>query len=310
MCVSSIASSLMLLAVFLPLNASHAQTFVPIVENYECAQFPAGEEFLVQRTTTGFQLVKTAEVKERFNSERRILAQRIKLINELISGYQKSRVTLSKLVKNSNKVIAKIFGDGAIPSDLPPSEAEVRVFTLKQRLQNRDLELKTIGDLINNCGKGLTVKKGRGTPVGVSIVPVSAASSNSIYGGFIIYAAKIKNQYSRTPTGYNVCLKLIFSDGAAASFYTGFGDDNICYPGSGKFDGVPQSVCNGFVPKGQAGYLIQKRQYAFTSLPDATTAQLLDRMRLEVLQDQPIVGVLALPVTLSRDSSLKACEAF
>lgn len=181
---------------------------------------------------------------------------------------------------------------------------------MKQRLLSRDLELKTIGDLINGCGQGLTTKKGRGSPIGVSVQAVSAASSNSIFGGFIIYAAKMKNEYSRKPTGYNVCLKLIFADGAASSFYTGFGDDDICYSGSGKFDGVSQSVCNAFVPKGQAGYLIQKRQYAFTSLPDATTEQLLERMRLEVLQDQPIVGVMAFPVTLSRDASIKACEAF
>lgn len=294
-------------ATFVP---AEAQTFFPIVQDYECAQFPNGEEFLTKRTSTGFQLVKAAEVKEKYKAERRILTQRTKLLNELLSGYQKSRVALGKLIKGANKILSKIFGDDPIPSEIPPGEAEVRVFALKQRLLNRDLELKSLGELLDGCGKGLTVKKGRGTPIGVSIVPVSAASSNSIYGGFIIYSSKIKNQFSRTPTGYNVCLKLIFADGAASSFYTGFGDDNLCFSGSGKFEGVPQSVCNGFVPPGQAGFLIQKRQYAFTSLPDATTDQLLERMRLEVLQDQPIVGVLVLPVTLSRDASLKACEAF
>ena len=307
---SLIAACVLGLTFFNSLSNSQAQTFYPIVENYECAQFPNGEEFLIKRTNTGFNLVKASEVKEKYKSERRVLAQRTKLLNELLSGYQKSRVALGNLVKNANKIISKIFGDDVIPSSLPPSEAEVKVFALKQRLLSRDLQLKSLGELLDSCGKGLTVKKGRGTPIGVSIVPVSAASANSIYGGFIIYSSKIKNQFSRTPTGYNVCLKLIFADGAASSFYTGFGDDNICYPGSGKFDGVAESVCNSFVPKGQAGYLIQKRQYAFTSLPDATTEQLLERIRLEVLQDQPIVGVMVFPVTLSRDASVKACESF
>lgn len=301
---------LLVLLTGFPLHAVEAQTFFPIVESYECAQFPNGQEFLTKRTSTGFQLVRAAEVKEKYKAERRILAQRIKLINQLLSGYEKSRVSLGKLIKNANKVLSRIFGDDPIPSTLPPAEAEVRVFALKQRLLNRDLQLTSIGDLLDGCGKGLTVKKGRGTPIGVSIVPVSAASTNSIFGGFVIYSPKLKNQFSRVPTGYNVCLKLIFADGAASSFYTGFGDDNLCFSGSGKFEGVPQGVCDGFVPPGHAGYLIQKRQYAFTSLPDATTEQLLERMRLEVLQDQPIVGVMVFPVTLSRDASVKACEAF
>jgi len=289
----------------LPLvTESHAQTFVPIVKNYECAQFPDGSEYLVKRTATGFALVKTAEVKESFNKERRILKQRIGILNEALRNFQKARISKSKLISTTNSIIAKLLGGDKIPATLPPDDVEVRVFNIKQELLNKDQVLKTIGDLINACGKGLTVKKGRGTPIGVSISPVSAATSNTIYGGFIISAPKIQK------SGYNVCLKLIFPDGTGGSFYSGFGDDTVCYPGAGKFEGVPSSTCKGFLPRGHVGYLIQKRSYAFTSLPDASTAELLDRIRIEVLQDQPIVGVMVFPFNLSRDASIRACQAF
>ncbi len=64
------------------------------------------------------------------------------------------------------------------------------------------------------------------------------------------------------------------------------------------------------MPKGQVGWVVPKRSYAFTTFPGFTTEQLLDQIRLEVIPDQPIVGVIAFPVTLSRDASVKACEAF
>ncbi len=215
-----------------------AQTFTPIVGNYQCGQFPNGAEFLVRTTTTGFELVRKSEVQALFGRERKILKQRLSLINELLDGFKASRVSTAKLISGANKILAKLFGDDTIPKELPPGEAEVKVLNLRQRILDRDAVLATIGDLIDNCG-GLNIKKGKGTPVGVTIKPVSLASSREIFGGFVIYASKMKNKFSRKPTGYNVCLKLIFADGTETKLYTGFGDTEICGTGTLKFEGVP-----------------------------------------------------------------------
>ena len=300
----------MLLTVLICPMASNAQIFTPIVGDYSCGQFPNGAQFLVKQTSTGFILVKSSVVKETFNKERRIIKQRISTLNDLLKDFKKARISRSQLIGSINKLLAKLLGLTAIPKNLPPSEAEIAINNFKQKLLDRDGTLKTIGDLINNCESGINPKQGRGTAIGVSIVPISAVSSNTIYGGFAIYAPKMKNEFSKKPTGYNVCLKLIYPDGTVGKLYTGFGDEDVCGTGTSKFEGVAPNVCDAFIPAKQAGYVIQKRTYAFTSLPDATTAQLLDRMRLEVIQDEPLVGVLVFPVTLSRDSAVKACEAF
>lgn len=292
------------------ITSIYAQTFTPIVGDYQCAEFSDQSRFLVKITDTGFILVKSSEVQKKFNSERRIIKQRLKVINELLAAFKKSRVSKSKLIKGANKTLLKLFGGETIPQELSPSDAELAVENLKQRLLDRAAILGTISDLLRNCASGINSKKNRGTPIGVSIKPVSIASSREIYGGFVIYASKMKNKFSKVPTGYNVCIKLIFPDGFIGKFYTGFGDDNRCGTGTLIFEGVPPNLCNALIPEGQVGYVIQKREYAFTSLPDATTEELLDRMRLEVIPDEPVVGVMAFPVDMSRDASVKACEAF
>lgn len=170
--------------------------------------------------------------------------------------------------------------------------------------------LKIIQGLIDDCGPGLSAKKGKGTPIGVSIEAISIASSREIFGGLLIHAPKMKNPFSRVPTGYNVCLKLIFPDGFISRLYTGFGYDNLCGTGTLKFEGVSPPVCDALMPKGHVGWVVPRASYAFTSLPYATTEELLDQIRLQVMEKQPVVGVLAFPVTLSRDASIKACEVF
>ncbi len=286
-----------------------AQVFTPIVANYECGQFPNGAQFLVRKTTNGFELVRTSEVKNIYKKERRIITQRVKTINDVLKGFEQSRITKKQLIKAANK-LAKFLGLEALEQDIPLSVAEVEILNFKQKLLDRGAILKTIGELIDDCESGINPKQGRGTPISVGIVPISLASSNTIYGGFLIHSSKLKNEFSTKPTGYNVCLKLVYPDGSVGRLYTGFGDDEVCGTGTNKFEGVPQSTCDALMPLKQVGYVIQKRTYAFTSLPDATTEQLLENMRLEVLQDRPMVGVMAFTSNTSRDSQVKACEAF
>jgi len=290
--------------------AAMAQTFTPIVGDYQCAEFSDGAQFLVKATNTGFQLVKTSDVKESFNKERRILKQRLRTTNELLREFKSARISQAKFIGGANKILKKIFGDDAISTELPPSEAESAVEDLKQRILDRDAILGTISDLINNCESGINSKKGKGTPIGITLKPVSIATTREIYGGFVVYAAKRKNQFSKKPMGFRVCLKLVWPGGEIGKLYTGFGDEGRCGTGTLIFEGVPPKECDALIPKGQVGYILEKSTYDFLTLPNATTAELLDIMRLEVLKTRPTVGVLALPTTLSEVASQKACDAF
>ncbi len=296
---------------FTPL-VSTAQTFTQIVGHYSCAQFNDGLQLLVKGSANSFSLVSTKEVTKEYKSELKILKNKIKLLDPLLKDFENSRISKTKLIGQANSIFSKLFGGDSskMTKDFPPDAAELRILDYKQRALQRQQLLVALNDLLENCESGVSPKTGKAKPLAVSVSPISAASSREIYGGFLIYAPKMKNKFSKVPTGYNVCLKLIYPDGTIGKLYTGFGDDELCGTGTGTFEGVSPLACDALLQKGQAGYVIQKRIYNFTSLPDATSEQLLERMKTEVVQDQPVVGVLVFPVDLSRDVSVKICDVF
>ncbi len=303
---------LSLIAIAHPSNLV-AQTFTTIIDNYACAQFPNGQQAVVELTSTGFLLVRSSDVRKNINTRKQIVLRKLEAMNDLISNFQRARIAKSKLIKGTNKIVLKIFKPeevGTLPAELPPDDAELQAINVRNQLLAKRNVLKTVIELVNSCEGGVNPFTGKGKLIGVAILPFSMASSNTIYGGFVIFAPKMTNKYSRTPTGYNVCLKTIYPDGSVSRLYTGFGDDYICGTGTFKFEGVPQSECRKIIPSGNVGYVIQKRSYAFVTLPGQTTQQLLDQIRLEVVQDQPVVGVMVFPPDLSRDASVKACEGF
>ena len=284
-----------------------AQVFTPIIDDYACAQFSNGSQYLTRTYSSGFLLVKVTDVRKYYNTERKILKQRISLLNEKLGAFRSSRLAKTKLIKLTNQTISRIFKDGSVgklPSEIPPDEAELQVENVIQQLNERDRNLVAAGALISECLTGVNPKTGRGKNIAAVVEPIALASSNTIYGGFVIYSSKLGK------SGYNVCLKLIYPDGTVGRLYTGFGEDYLCGTGTLKFEGIPQSECKKVLPRGQVGYVIQKRTFAFTSLPDRSTAELLQDMKLQVRQDQPAVGVMQFPSSLSRDASVKACETF
>ena len=308
--ITSIPSCLYaLLFALLTLSASgvRAQVFTPIIDDYACAQFSNGSQYLTRIYGSGFLLVKVTEVRKYYNTERKILRQRIALLNEKLGAFRSSRLAKTKLIKVTNQTISKIFKDGSVgklPSELPPDEAELQVDNIIQQLNERDRNLVAAGALISECLSGVNPKTGRGKSISAVVEPIALASSNTIYGGFVIYSSKLGK------SGYNVCLKFIYPDGTVGRLYTGFGDDYLCGTGTLKFEGILQSECKKVLPRGQVGYVIQKRTFAFTSLPDRSTAELLQDMKLQVRQDQPVVGVMQFPASLSRDASVRACESY
>ncbi len=286
------------------LPVAEAQIFTPITGDYNCAQFPDGAQYLTKVNDSGYALVDSKQVLKAVNAQKKVLNGRLKVLEQALKNFKASRIAKFKLLNIANKTVLKLFGDGTeIPKELPPDEAEAATENVRQRVLLAIQTQQTIVDLINNCESGINPKT-KGSVIGVSVEAISLASSNTIYGGFVMYSSKLKK------SGYNVCIKLIFPDGSTGSFYSGFGDDFLCGTGTSKFEGIPQSECNKVLPAGQVGFVIQKRTYAFTSLPGQTTEQLLDQMRVEVESDRPLVGVLQFPFNLSRDASLKACEAF
>jgi len=311
--VSLLSLSLLGLTLLCPPSNLAAQTFTTILDNYACAQFPNGQQAVVELTPTGFLLVRSSDVRKNINTRKQIILRKLETISDLISNFQRARIAKSKLIKGTNKIVLKIFKPeevGTLPSELQPDDAELQAINVKNQLLAKRNVLKTVVDLVNSCESGINPFTGKGKIVGAAILPFSMASSNTIYGGFVIFAPKMANKFSRQPTGYNVCLKTIYPDGSVSRLYTGFGDDYICGTGTLKFEGIPQSECRKIIPAGNVGYVIQKRSYAFVTLPGQTTQQLLDQMRLEVVQDQPIVGLMVFPPDLSRDASVKACEGF
>lgn len=293
-----------LLLSFFPARDTSAQIFTPITGDYNCAQFPDGAQYLTKVTAGGYLLVDSKQVIKAVKARKKVLNGRLKVIQNALKGFRASRIAKFRMINVANKTVLKIFGDGTlIPKELEPDEAEAATENVKQRILLELQTQQTIVDLINNCESGINPKT-KGSVIGVSVQPIALASSNTIYGGFLLYSSMNRK------SGYNVCLKLIFPDGSTGKYYTGFDYENICGTGTFKFEGIPPGECARVLPKGQVGHVLQKRTYAFTSLPNKTTAELLDQMRLEVQSDRPTVGVLAFPFNISRDASIKACNAF
>jgi len=71
-------SCISLLINFLLPFSLFAQTFTPIIGDYKCAEFPDGSKYLVKTTSTGFVLVKTADVKKKYKKDHRLYKQRLK----------------------------------------------------------------------------------------------------------------------------------------------------------------------------------------------------------------------------------------
>ena len=284
-----------------------AQEFTKIVENYHCARFSNGKQFLVTKSDSGFALVKSSEVKERFARQRRLLVQRKKIIDEAIRNFTKSRIGAAKLLSTVNKGVKKLFGE--VPVEVPPSEAEVHARSFSARVQSEIALLDAVKSLINNCESGVNPKKGAGNIIGPSIEVVAVAHRTGIEGGIVVHTAPQRVQFSKKPGGYNGCIKVVSSDGTATSKYTGFGrDSNRCFPGN--FDDITPTQCEALIPEGRVGWLIQLSEYNFLSLPEATTEQLLDRMRLEITTRIPAVAIFAITQNISRDSSIRICENF
>ncbi len=284
-----------------------AQEFTKIVEGYHCARFSNGKQFLVLKSDTGFSLVKNSEVKERFARQKRLYVQRKRIIDETIRNFVKSRISATRLLSSVNQGIKRLFGE--IPAEVPASEAETLARNFSARINNEITILNTVRSLISQCESGINPKKGAGNVLGPTIEIVSIAHRTGIEGGVIIHTTPQRVQFSSKPGGYTGCLKLVYPDGTVTSFYAGFGrDTNRCFPGN--FDSITQAQCEALIPEGRVGWVLQLSEYNFLSLPEATTEQLLDRMRLELVPRKPAASIFAFTKNTSRDSALKICERF
>jgi hypothetical protein len=133
-------------------------------------------------------------------------------------------------------------------------------------------------------------------------------TERSIVGGALITTLPQRFQSNSKPGGYNACIKAVYPDGFVSNVYLGFDNDANCSPGI--FGELSPAQCASLVPEGRVGYLVQMSTYNFVSLPDATTEQLVERMRLELIPRLPAVAVLAFLAPIARERAIKFCESF
>jgi hypothetical protein len=291
-------------------GTAHAQDLSLIVQNYYCARFVSGDQFLVRLSGDNFSLVQTSEVKKAFTKEKRILTRRLKLINSILRDLKKARADQKKLLNQMNGILVKIFKDQPLPTSLTPTEREIEANNLKVRLQGRLNTLNTVLGLLNNCQAGVSLKKGKGTLLSPSVEAIAAVSNNGVfYGGHRITLPpqKIKFREGRGP--FPACIKFLYPDGFISKVYSGFGrDEYLC--NAATFSLLSKDQCINLIPNGSVGYLIQSVE-SVGGNPDLTVSERLDQVRLTAAENQPTVAVLAfLGNNLSRDAEVRLCNAF
>lgn len=299
------------LLVLLSFSSAHAQDFFPIIDDFSCMRLSDGKQFLVRQSGSGFSLVAKKTVSDSYNRQLNVLNQRQKLVGELLRDFKARRITVNSLLSSLNKTIRAIsafFNLPALPKTSPASAAEEEAISLRARIQQEIARIKTLRSLINECASGINPRKGNGTPQSPLVEPIVVVTANKIIGGALITTVPLKVQFARKPGGYNACLKTIYPNGFVSGVYTGMASSGACYPGN--FGDVSQAVCNTLIPKKRVGTMIELITYNFVSLPGVTTAQLVDRMRLELIPKLPATSVLAFLNNISRDQSIKICQSF
>lgn len=307
---SLVRTALVALALLAVAAPAPAQEFTPIYDQYQCARFSDGKQFVVRLTPDG-GFVVLRKARRAFAHETEEIRKRIRKFEKWIELLEADRGGLVKFIKAMNKVLKVIFREEeTLPTNLPPSEAEDKMRALVVRLQQRLDGLDAVGQLLDDCENQVD-HTSPGVFVSVTVDVISIATVRNIYGGYRILADPIKHPNSTQPGGFQACVKIVHpNDPKIYRQFNGFDDENRCGTGTLKFEGVPPATCDAFIPEGKVGLILEGIIYNYTSLPNRTTEELLEEAKLRVLANLPTVTVLALVKDISHDEAVALCETF
>ncbi|MBN8550285.1 MAG: hypothetical protein J0M12_13285 [Deltaproteobacteria bacterium] len=303
----SLAAVLAPLSVLCSVSMAAAEEFIPIGDGYECVRYSNGNSYLINNHVgENYDFADSKAWANALAKERAKIADRSEKLKALAPKYLLKEPESSDVKTFKKYFKSYLFGLTSINivEVRTQNERRAAVAALRQGLKDRKAVIKTFLSRINECEAG-RLKLPKGVVYiypRAQLVGFKATNNTESYGGYILIDKARKNKYSTQPTGFNGCLKIYWKNGEVGGLYTGMGDEP-CFGRPGAFQYATQQ-CNATLQKGEVGFPLQKA--VGVGVSDDTLQNVMDL----AAQDRPQAIFMVMPVTMSRDDSIRLCDSF